>query len=187
MPGDSTNATAPNPSYTHMLRDAEGEPLWRSHEPPDYTCPFCRLADGDTSDPFNRCELTDMVHQDDDLMVFIAADGFGPHAGHAMITPVAHRESLYDLEDELLAKISIMSRDLALAIRRAWSPEGTSVRQHNEPAGNQHVWHYHLHVFPRYADDMLYRQLRTPLAPELRARFAEELRPALLQVLAQKA
>lgn len=76
-----------------------------------------------------------------------------------------------------------MSRDLALAMKLAWSPEGTSVRQHNEPAGNQHVWHYHLHVFPRYSDDMLYRQIRHPVPVEVRAQKAQELSAALEQVL----
>lgn len=159
--------------------------LWASHEPEGYICPFCALAEGDTSHRKNRCELTDLVYQDEDLLVFIACDGFGPYGGHAMITPVAHRESLYDMEDELLAKVAVMSKRVALAMKLAWSPEGTSVRQHNEPAGNQHVWHYHFHVFPRYREDMLYRQIRHPLDPEIRAKKAAELRPALEEILAQ--
>lgn len=162
------------------------EPLWRSHAPAGYVCPFCQLAAGNTSDPGNRCELSDLVYQDEDLLVFIACDGFGPHPGHAMITPVAHREALYDLEDELLAKIGVMSRQVALAMKLAWQPEGTSVRQHNEPAGNQHVWHYHLHVFPRYGDDMLYRQIRHPLDVEFRAQRAQELKSALQTVLSSE-
>lgn len=128
--------------------------------------------------------LSDLVHQDEDVLVFIACDGFGPHAGHAMITPVAHREALYDLDDDQLTKISLFTRHVALAIKLAWDPPGTSVRQHNEPAGNQHVWHYHQHVFPRYEDDMLYRQIRHPLDVEFRAQKAQELKAALDQVLA---
>ena len=160
--------------------------LWPSHAPEGYSCPFCGLARGEVDSPTNRCELSDLVYQDPDLMVFMACDGFGPHEGHAMITPVPHREALYDLEDELLAKISIMSRDVSKAMKLAWNPEGTSVRQHNEPAGNQHVWHYHLHVFPRYADDMLYRQIRHPVPVQVRAEKAQELRAALEQILAAK-
>lgn len=173
-----------HPNYSEQLRHDDGAPLWDSHEPEGYVCPFCQLTAGNTDDPANRCELSDMVYQDEDLLVFIACDGFGPHAGHAMITPAAHRETLYDLEDELLAKISIFSRHVSLAIKRAWNPPGTSVRQHNEPAGNQHVWHYHLHVFPRYGDDMLYRQIRHPLEVEFRAQKAVELKAALDEVLA---
>ncbi|GAB3191050.1 HIT family protein [Nesterenkonia suensis] len=161
-------------------------PQWTSHAPPDYRCPFCDLARGDVSDPHNRCELTDLVFQDQDLMVFMACDGFGPHAGHAMISPIAHRETLYELDDHLLARIGAMSRDVAIAMKHAWHPEGTSVRQHNEPAGNQHVWHYHLHVFPRYGDDMLYRQVRHPVAVSVRAEKARQLSAALEEVLAAR-
>ncbi|GAA1824909.1 HIT family protein [Nesterenkonia flava] len=168
------------------MKHDDGTDLWSSHAPAGYRCPFCALAEGDTSDPGNRCELSDLVHQDEDLLVFIACDGFGPHPGHAMITPVGHYEALYDLDDRLLARIGAMSRDVALAMKKAWNPEGTSVRQHNEPAGNQHVWHYHLHIFPRYSDDMLYRQIRQPLDPEYRARLAAELQPALAEILRER-
>jgi histidine triad (HIT) family protein len=75
-----------------------------------------------------------------------------------------------------------MTRRMALAIKLAWNPEGTSTRQHNEPAGNQHVWHYHQHVFPRYGDDNLYRQLRHRVPVEARARMAAELAAALEQI-----
>lgn len=165
------------------LRREDGSPLWVSHEPEGSSCPFCELAVRDVSDPANRCALSDLVFQDEDLLVFMACDGFGPYEGHAMIAPVAHREALYDLDDHLLARIGSMSRDVALAVKLAWDPEGTSVRQHNEPAGNQHVWHYHMHVFPRYSDDKLYRQVRHPVDVEVRAEMAQQLRAALQQVL----
>lgn len=58
-----------------------------------------------------------------------------------------------------------------------------TVRQHNEPAGSQDVWHYHLHVIPRYSGDGFYAELpqkvattpgeREPFAQGLRAYFAE--------------
>ncbi len=175
-----------HPDFTAELRNARDEPLWVSHDSGKQHCPFCGLAAGDTSDPFNRCALSDIVYRDADLLVFMASDGFGPHEGHAMIVPVAHREALYDLDERLLGRIAVMSRDVALAMKLAWDPEGTSVRQHNEPAGNQHIWHYHLHVFPRYSDDMLYRQLRHPVDVGVRAAKAAELRPALEEILAAR-
>lgn len=160
-------------------------PSFPSHAPEGYVCPFCGLVEGDVSDPGNRCELTDLVHQDEDVIVFMACDGFGPHEGHAMISPARHYETLYDLPDAVLQKIALMARHVAVAMKAAWAPEGVSTRQHNEPAGNQHVWHYHLHIFPRWPDDMLYRQLRHPVDPEVRAAKARELRPALQDVLAR--
>ncbi|MGO1320722.1 MAG: HIT family protein [Galactobacter sp.] len=155
------------------------------HEPADYACPFCELVDGTTPfSPTNLCEPTDLVYQDSVLTVLIACDGFGEFEGHAMIVPNRHHENIYDLPDNVLTAISLMSRRVALASREAWGPGGTSLRQHNEPAGNQHVWHYHLHVFPRFDGDRLYQQLRHRVDVDVRARKAQELRAALLAVLA---
>jgi len=54
--------------------------------------------------------------------------------------------------------------------------DGVSTRQHNEPSGNQDVWHYHLHVFPRYKNDNLYKTDRRNSEPEERTEYAEKLR-----------
>ncbi len=63
----------------------------------------------------------------------------------------------------------------------AYGCDGVSTRQHNEPAGNQDVWHYHMHVFPRYEGDDLYSQYnkRRRIPPEERAHYADQLRPYL--------
>ena len=68
---------------------------------------------------------------------------------------------------------------LALAFKAAYRCDGVSTRQHNEPAGNQDVWHYHLHVFPRYAGDDLYHLSPALMPVEERARYAAKLRAAL--------
>jgi histidine triad (HIT) family protein len=51
-------------------------------------------------------------------------------------------------------------------------------RQHNEPAGNQDVWHYHMHVFPRYAgDDLYFTRPQQDFSPaEQRLPYADKLR-----------
>lgn len=155
------------------------EQPWTSHAPPGYDCPFCGLAAGRTSSPGNLCEPTDLIYQDDLVMAFMACDGFGNYGGHVMVTPVEHVETLYELSDELAAAIMVLTRQVAVAMKAAWQPEGVSTRQHNEPAGNQHVWHYHQHIFPRYADDNLYRQLRHRVPVADRARKALELQAVL--------
>ena len=154
-------------------------PQIQSHAPAGYVCPFCGLVNGDVADPNNRCALSDVIYQDDELIVFTAADGFGPRAGHVMVCPTEHYEALYHLPDRVLMRISLMVREVAFAMKRAWNPEGISTRQHNEPSSNQHVWHYHLHVFPRYANDMLYRQLRQPMDVAYRAEIAQDIKATL--------
>jgi histidine triad (HIT) family protein len=61
----------------------------------------------------------------------------------------------------------------------AFRCQGISTRQHNGPAGDQDVWHYHLHVFPRVRDDGLYGGGRSPYASEERLQIADRLRCAL--------
>ncbi|MDN3240096.1 HIT family protein [Glycomyces tritici] len=62
--------------------------------------------------------------------------------------------------------------------RETYGCDGVSTRQHNEPAGNQDVWHLHVHVFPRYEGDRLYATKALPgwAAPEERQVYAERLR-----------
>ncbi len=54
--------------------------------------------------------------------------------------------------------------------------DGIATRQYNEPAGNQNVWHYHVHVTPRYQDDQFYTTQRSLMPAEERAKHAEKLR-----------
>jgi len=61
-------------------------------------------------------------------------------------------------------------------MKQAWKCDGVSTRQHNEPAGNQDVWHYHMHVFPRWDNDDLYGSRGALAAPEGIRRRADELR-----------
>ncbi|WP_442904298.1 HIT family protein [Glutamicibacter sp.] len=154
--------------------------LHRSHQPADYQCPFCELVQDLPFSQDNLCAPTDLIYQTELVAAIMACDGFGNYGGHAMIIPTAHLEALYDLDDATGAAIMKETKRVALAMKLAWNPEGTSTRQHNEPAGNQHVWHYHQHVFPRYHDDQLYQQLRHRVSVEERAVKAQELRRALL-------
>lgn len=62
-----------------------------------------------------------------------------------------------------------------------WQHDGTSTRQHNEPAGYQDVWHLHVHVFPRYDGDRLYERHEEKrwASPAERAPYAAKLRAVL--------
>jgi histidine triad (HIT) family protein len=123
-----------------------------NHEPDDYRCPFCRnLRDGESDLPL------EIVHRTDDVFVKVNPKWWPNNPGAALVIPVEHHENLYDLPDRLAEPLLSATRATALAMKTAFGCEGVSTRQHNEPAGNQDVWHYHLHVFPRFPDDGLYR------------------------------
>ena len=95
--------------------------------------------------------------------------------------PNLHVENLYAIDDELLSAVYSTVRRVAIALREAYGCDGVSTRQHNEPGGNQDVWHLHVHVFPRYFGDRLYERHEEVrwTTPAERAPYAAKLRAAL--------
>lgn len=146
-----------------------------SHAPADYVCPFCLIAQG-ASDPRLLTVAPDIVYRDDLLTAFIGSGQWPRNPGHVIVIPNAHFENLFDLPVEYGTPIQRLVRDLAWAMKAEYGCAGISTRQHNEPAGNQDVWHYHLHVFPRYEGDRLYQSDRAQMPPAVRATYAARLR-----------
>jgi len=146
-----------------------------SHAPEGYICPFCLVVQGVE----NEHVLTfqeEVVFRDDHITAFIPAHCWENNKGHVLIIPNAHYENIYELPDDISAKIHAFERRVALALKAVYCCAGVSSRQHNEPCGNQDVWHYHLHVFPRYAGDQLYLCKREFLPPEERRVYAQKLK-----------
>lgn len=155
------------------------------HAPEDYRCPFCRLAQGQPDDAV--LSTPDHIVYRDDLVYAIIASHQSPiNAGNTLIIPTAHYENLYELPAAIGARIHLVAQAVALAMKAAWSCDGVSTRQHNEPAGNQDVWHYHLHVTPRYTGDDFYAtylQRRLLMPAEQRAKIAAQLREVIVKPL----
>ena len=87
------------------------------------------------------------------------------------------------MPDELGGPLLRATRRMALALKAVDGCEGTSTRQHNEPAGNQDLWHFHVHVFPRWRDDHLYDIVHaTPVDRATMAERATALRAALARL-----
>jgi histidine triad (HIT) family protein len=123
----------------------------------------------------------DVVYRDTETTAFVGAKWWVNNPGHALVIPNEHFENLYDVPDDVLGAVYATVRRVALAMKDAYGCNGISTRQHNEPAGNQDVFHLHVHVFPRWRDDELYEhhhETRWP-PPEERAPYAEKLRDAL--------
>jgi histidine triad (HIT) family protein len=145
-----------------------------NHEPTGYVCPFCRLIAG-LDDPVRG--PGDIVRQAGGATAFISPRWWPNNHGHVLVVPDEHHENLYDLPLAYGHAVHDLVREVAIAMRHTYGCDGTSVRQHNEPAGNQDVWHYHVHVFPRYAGDELYhtRPLAEFTTASQRAPYAARL------------
>ncbi|WP_426683474.1 HIT domain-containing protein [Xanthomonas translucens pv. undulosa] len=97
-----------------------------------------------------------VVLMDANLFALVPTHHYAGIHGNCLVIPRGHYENALDMPDELGREVFRATRRLAHAMLAAFGCEGISTRQHNGPAGNQDVWHYHLHVFPRYANDRLY-------------------------------
>ncbi len=75
--------------------------------------------------------------------------------GHALVVPKRHSTDLMDVDDEDLAASIAAARRLARRMDEVLQPDGFNVLNACRPAGWQTVFHYHLHVIPRYEDDPL--------------------------------
>ena len=96
-----------------------------------------------------------------------------------LVIPTAHHENLYGLPDELGVPLLSAVRRAAVALKEATACEGVSTRQHNEPGGDQDLWHFHVHVYPRWRGDGLYSSRREwaerSAMDDLAARLVAEL------------
>jgi histidine triad (HIT) family protein len=131
--------------------DEEDCKAWRmhNHAPPGYECFVCCVVAGDTGDSV-------VITENEHALAIVSRRVWARGPGHVLVAPKAHVENLYDLEDPAGLDIHRLTRRIAIALKEALGCDGTSTRQHNEPAGNQDLWHLHVHVFPRYDGDDLY-------------------------------
>jgi histidine triad (HIT) family protein len=148
------------------------------HAPPGYDCPFCRVLRGIDTEKNTQ---NDIVWRDERTAALISPKWWPRNHGHVLVIPVVHVENLYVIGENDLCAVSATTKRIAIALKKAYRCDGVSTRQHNEPAGNQEVWHLHVHVFPRYFGDRLYQRHEEQhwTTPAERAPYAEKLRAVL--------
>ena len=148
-----------------------------SHAPPGYDCPFCAIAAG--------AESAFTAWRDAHVVVQISRR-HSPHSpqvpGNALVIPLAHYENLYALPDDLAGHVARMARRVAIAMRTGYPCDGVTVRQNNEPAGGQDVWHLHTHVIPRHVGDRSTESRGGRADDDERSRYAARLRRSLAAV-----
>ena len=141
------------------------------HEPEGYECPFCRIAEGHLRER--------VVYRNERVMTLVNIKWWPNNPGGCLVVPIEHHENVYELPPRLGTPIQAAIREVALAMKSALGCDGVSTRQHNEPAGNQDVWHHHTHVFPRWHGDGLYGSHGATVGMEDVSRMAALLREHL--------
>jgi histidine triad (HIT) family protein len=152
-----------------------------NHEPADYRCPFCAFLREEWDD---HNAPTDLVAQEELSYARIAPKWWPENPGSVLVIPTGHDENVYDTPSEVGHDVWDLTRRVAVAMRETFGCEGISTRQHNEPAGDQDVWHMHVHVFARKPGDQLYGRHGEAsfVPPQERAPWADRLRGRLSNV-----
>lgn len=85
----------------------------------------------------------------EDAKAFAFLDIMPRAPGHTLVIPKAPARNILDIEPENLAHLIVTTQTIARAAMTAFSADGITVQQFNEPAGGQVVFHLHFHVIPR--------------------------------------
>ena len=109
----------------------------------DPECIFCKLANGDIP--------TMSLYEDEDFNVIFDA---GPATfGHALIMPKEHYANIYEIDEEILGKAYKLAKKLATVMTDVFQADGFNLLQNNGEAAGQSVFHFHIHLIPRYKGD----------------------------------
>lgn len=109
----------------------------------DVNCIFCKIANGDIPSA--------TLYEDDTFRVIL---DLGPATrGHALILPKEHFANLFEMPEELTGKAFLLAKEMAEKMKDALNCDGFNIVQNNGIAGGQTVFHFHIHLIPRYEQD----------------------------------
>lgn len=106
-------------------------------------CIFCKIIEGDIP--------SFTVYEDETFKVIL--DRFPAAPGHMLIIPKEHYKNMFELPDEVAAKLYPLAKTLAAKVMAVTGAEGINIVQNNGEAAGQSVHHFHLHIIPRKAGD----------------------------------
>jgi len=124
----------------------------------DRGCIFCDIVEGQAP--------ADVVFEDKETLAFMDINPANP--GHTLIIPKRHVRDIYELDGETAAAVMGTAVRVSRAIKAAIQPDGLNLLQSNGPAGGQVIFHFHMHIIPRWHGD----GLRLARPPEVRRTMA---------------
>jgi histidine triad (HIT) family protein len=115
-------------------------------------CLFCGIVAGDVP--------AQIIDSDEHTLAFMDINPATP--GHALVVPRGHSADLMEVSDDDLERTALAARRVARTIDAALDPDGFNILNSCGSAAWQTIFHFHLHVIPRYDDD----PLKLPWVPD---------------------
>lgn len=108
-------------------------------------CIFCKLANGIFE--------TNTLYEDDNFRVIF--DLSPATEGHVIILPKEHYANVFELPEDVASKVFVVAKKVAAALKEVTGCAGVNILQNNGEAAGQTVFHFHMHVVPRYDENIL--------------------------------
>ena len=105
-------------------------------------CIFCLLANGDIS--------TNTIYEDEEFRVIM--DNAPATKGHALVLPKNHYADIYEIDAEVLGRAIQVGQKVIKHATKVLRCDGYNLLQNNGEVAGQTIFHFHLHLIPRYAD-----------------------------------
>lgn len=108
-------------------------------------CIFCKISNGEIP--------STTLYEDDDFRVIF---DLGPASkGHALILPKKHFDDVFSMDEDTASKIFVVATKVARAMKEVLDFDGMNIVQNNGTIAGQTVFHFHMHLIPRYEGDIV--------------------------------
>ncbi len=106
-------------------------------------CIFCKIANGEIPSA--------TIYEDEDFRGIL---DLGPASrGHGLLLPKKHFADIFALDDQTASRALVAAKHLAASMKKALNCEGLNILQNNGQLAGQSVFHFHIHLIPRYQGD----------------------------------
>jgi histidine triad (HIT) family protein len=109
------------------------------------SCTFCKIV--------QRQAQSSVIYEDEAVMVFL--DIRPLNLGHTLVISKAHYVDIFDIPESELSQIHIVGKQVSFAIKKVTKADGISIIQQNGKAAGQDIFHFHVHVVPRFLGQKL--------------------------------
>ena len=109
----------------------------------DCNCIFCKIANGEMP--------SYTLYEDNDFRVIF--DISPATEGHALVIPKEHYKNLFELDETIASKALVVAKKVATELSAELNCDGFNLLQNNEEIAGQTVFHFHIHLIPRYNGD----------------------------------
>lgn len=109
----------------------------------DNNCVFCKIINGDIPSA--------TVYEDNEFKVIL--DRFPSNEGHLLILPKEHCKDIFDIDPKKAGRLFELAVKVSSALKDTLGFENMNLLQNNGIVAGQTVFHFHLHLIPRYEND----------------------------------